>query len=263
MPAIDQARLEQQVADVVAAFDDPARLRHRVLDLLEFYASRVRPTSPAGRLGAVRSLGVPTPVMRAIENGWRPRAVSDRLAAAMAAETLWTAPVLEARLLAIALLREQSADQVPAWAEAWSHTAEDPVLLEALAGCLQTLHRVDKEGFWAALARYLATPRGPEIVLGLRALESCGEALWAEEIPRALELLAGMHPPTAGEAWRAHVATLRALAQRSPPETARFLVDEMERARPGAGRLARQLLEDFPPLEQEALRRSLRLTAPG
>ena len=70
--------------------------------------------------------------------------------------------------------------------------------------------------------------------------------------------------PLSGEAWRAYLEVVRAAARRSPPETARFLVDEIEHARPGATRLARQTLSDFPPRQREALRQALRLsdTAP-
>lgn len=264
MPAIDQARLDRQIQDVVAAFREPARFRHRVLDLLEFYASRIRPTAPGSGTASVRSLGVPVPVLRAVETALRGPAVEDRLAGAIAAETLWTAPIVEARLLAITLLEFQLSEEIPPWVEAWAQTAGDPVLLERLAsGPVRMVRHHDPEQYWKAIRAYLASSHDAEVILGLRSLEASIEDLDAAEVPRAFEALAGLAPVEAGEPWRAHVAVVRALARRSPPETARFLVDQIEHAHLGAARMARQTLEAFPALEREALRRSLRLSAPG
>lgn len=215
-------------------------------------------------MASVPSLGVPAPVLRALETALRGPALEDHLAGAMAAETLWTAPLAEARLLAIALLELQPSEEIPLWAEAWARTADDPALLERLAaGPVRLIHGVDPERFWAAISVYIASPHAAEIILGLRSLEASMEDLDAGEMPRTFEVLEGLAPLEGGEAWRAQLGLVRALARRSPPETARFLVDQIEQARPGATRMARQMLEDFPALEREALRRSLRLSSPG
>ncbi|HSR48710.1 MAG TPA: hypothetical protein VLL77_12080 [Anaerolineales bacterium] len=264
MPAIDQARLDRQIQDIVAAFGDPARLRYRVLDLFEFYASRVRPATPASGAGVLPSLGVPAPVLRAVEAALRARALDDRLAAGMAAEALWTGPVVESRLVAITLLEIQPPEDLPPWVEAWAQTAGDASLLERLAGGpMRIVHRLAPERFWEATGANLASGHGAVVILGVRSLEASIDDMDAGELPRAFEALGGMTPPEAGEAWRAEVALVRALARRSPPETAQFLVDQIEQARPGATRIARQMLEAFPALERDALRRSLRLSAPG
>jgi hypothetical protein len=79
----------------------------------------------------------------------------------------------------------------------------------------------------------------------------------AADLPRLFGLLS-LAPPQAGEAWRAQVAILQGAARRSPAEAARYLVDEIESGSPGAARLARQILDDFPPRQRLALRKALR-----
>ncbi len=264
MPAVDLSRLDRQIDHVTEAFADPARLRSRCLDLLEFYASRVRQGSSGGRTGTVRSLGVPAAVIRAVERALCAQAEADPHAGAMAAETLWASPVMEARWLAVSLLEIQPQQSLPEWIVAWSESAEDPHLLERLAaGPMRGMWRSDSDRFWRAVAADLESEGAP-MTVGLLALREVIPDLAPADVPRIFELLAVAPAPQAGEAWRAYLDVLRAAARRSPPEAARFLVDEIERARPGATRLARQTQSDFPPREREALRDALRLsdTAP-
>jgi hypothetical protein len=146
MPAVDPARLRKQVSLVTEALTDPSRLRSRCLDVLEFYASRVRPGGGVVRGGQGRSLGVPTPVLRELERALLASARADTHAGAMAAETLWAAPIQEARLLAVALLEVQPADDLPGWVLAWSQTAGNSQLLQRLAcGPLRLLRSVRSE----------------------------------------------------------------------------------------------------------------------
>ena len=260
MPAIDPSRLEKQVAGVMEAFAEPSRLRSRCLDVLEFYASRVRLSGGEGRTGAGRSLGVPAAVLRELERGLRASAAADSHAAAMAAEILWATAVQEARLLAIALLERQPVDELPSWVQAWVQTADDSLLLERLAsGPLRHLRQEDLALFWQTLAVYLQSRAPSQVTIGLLALQDAVGGVDAGDLPRVFVLLSQAPPPQAGEAWRAQVAVLREAARRSPAEAARYLVDEIERARPGATRLTRQVINEFPPRQQEALRQSLRL----
>jgi len=259
MPAVELARLERQIEGLRRGFADSARLRREVLDLLEFYASRVRPGRTAGRTAA---LGVPTAVLRAIETALRAEARADRHAAAMAGESLWSIPVVEARWLAIALLETQEASGLPPWVEAWAHTADDPALLERLAsGPMRRLLADAPRLFWETISAYLASRQVAPATVALLSLREAASSLDDGDLPRFFEVLGGAPPTLTGEAWRAQVDALRAVARRSPAETARFLVDEISRARPGAARLARQTLEAFPPREREHLRRTLQAQA--
>lgn len=263
MPAVDLARLQHQIDHVTEAFGDAPRLRARCLDLLEFYAIRVRPGSSGGRTGTVRSLGVPTAVMRILEQALADRAEADPHAGAMAAEALWGTAVLESRWLAISILEKQPLESLPSWIEAWSHTAEDPHLLERLAGGpLQRIWRSDPDRFWRTAAADLASDDASTTTM-LLALERIVPHLAADELPRLFAILEEAPIPAAGEAWRAYLEVVRVTAGRSAPETARFLVDAIEQARPGASRLARQTLSDFPPRQREALRHTLRFGEAG
>jgi hypothetical protein len=260
MPAVELSRLQHQIDIVTEVFGDPARLRSRCLDLLEFYASRVRPGSSGGRTGTVRSLGVPPAVMRALEQGLRARAEADSYAGAMAAEVLWATPVMESRWLAVSLLERQPLTSLPDWIAAWSQTAEDPQLLERMAGGpMRRLWRDAPDLFWGTAAANLAAEGGPTTV-ALLALEQIVPDLEPDDLPRVFAVLDAAPVPQAGEAWRAYLQVVRVAARRSPPETARFLVDEIEHARPGATRVTRQTLSDFPPRQRDALRQALRLS---
>ena len=263
VPAIDPTRLEKQVGRVTEAFAEPSRLRRRCLDVLEFYASRVRQSGEGGgRTGAGRSLGVPVAVLRELERVLRVSAAADSHAAAMAAEALWATPVQEARLLAIALLDRQPVDDLPSWVQAWVQTADDSLLLERLAsGPLRHLRQDNLDLFWQTLAAYIQSRAPSQVTIGLLALQDAVAGVDAGDLPRVFALLAQAPPPQAGEAWRAQVEVLREIARRSPAEAARHLVDEIERGRPGSTRLTRQVLNEFPPRQQEALRQSLRLGA--
>lgn len=258
MPAVELARLERQIERLRRGFADSARLRREVLDLLEFYASRVRTGRTAGRTGVLRALGVPTAVMRAVETGLRAEARADRHAAAMAGESLWSIPIVEARWLAIALLEAQEASALPPWVEAWAQTADDPALLERLAGGPMRRLLADEPGlFWETVSAYLESRQVAPATVALLSLREAASSLDDGDLPRLFEVLAAAPPTLTGEAWRAQVDALRAVARRSGAETARFLVDEITRGRPGAPRLARQTLEAFPPREREQLRRAL------
>jgi len=262
MPAIDPSRLEKQVRAVMEAFADPPRLRSRCLDVLEFYASRVRSSGGEGRRGAGRALGVPAAVLRELERGLRTAAAAEGHAAAMAAETLWTTSVQEARLLAIALLERQPVDDLPEWVRAWAQAADDALLLERLAsGPLRLIRQSNADLFWRTLAACFESREPSQMTLGLLALQDAIARVDAADLPRLFALLTQAPPLQVGDAWRAHVAVLRETARRSPAEAARYLVDEIERGRPGAGRLARQVIEEFPTRQQEALRQSLRTHA--
>jgi hypothetical protein len=203
---------------------------------------------------------VPAAVLRALEQRLRRAAEADPHAGAQAAETLWATSVMEARWLAVGLLELQPIEKQPDWVMDWSETAEDAQLLERLAsGPLTRLRALDAEVFWTTVAAGLAAD-GPPTTLALIALRDVLPNLDADELPRVFAELEAAPVPLAGEAWRAYVEVVQAAARRSPPETARFLVDEIENSRPGSTRLARQTLADFPPRQRESLRYALRLT---
>jgi hypothetical protein len=258
MPAIDPSRLRHQIEHVAEAFADPARLRSRTLDLLEFYASRVRAGSGGGRTGTVRSFGVPVAVMRALQQALQERAQAEPHDGAMAAEMLWAVPVLEARWLAVALLESQHVLSLPGWIAAWAETADDPQLVARLAvGPMRRVWIDAPDLFWQSAAANLAG-EGPATTVTLLALEHLLPGLAADDLPRLFTILEASAIPQAGEAWRAYLEMMRALVRRSPAETARFLVDAIEGSRPAAPRVARQLLAEFPTRQHEALREALR-----
>jgi hypothetical protein len=259
MPAVRPAHLEAQLGEIEAAFQDPEGLLRRCLDLLEFYSSRVRQVSGAGRSGSLRSLEVPVTVVRELERRLLRSAAAHEHAAALAAERLWGTSLLETRLLGIALLTARPIDELPEWVAAWSQTADDGRLLERLAeGPLRRLGLERPELLWSTLAQYTAARSSRLTTLAWMALRAIIPHLDAADLPRLYDALAAAPAADAGEAWRARVGALEAAGRRSPAETARFLLDELDRGRPGTAQLLRQVLPSFPAREQAALRTALR-----
>jgi hypothetical protein len=264
LPAVDPERLRNQIGRVVAVFDDPPRFRFRCLELLEFYESRVRPTAFGSASVGIRALGVPTAVLRDLEAELRSAAEADTYAGAMNAETLWTAPVVEARLLAIAIVETQPASGISDWVGAWADTAEDPLLIDRLArGPLRSLHAADGLGYWSALRGYLESRSAPRVTLAMDSIGELAAELPDDELAEVFAALGAARLPGTGESWRALVEMMRRLAARTPAETAQHLIDAMAAARPNAARLARQTLDAFPGRQRQALRRELRLASAG
>lgn len=259
MPAVNPERLEAQLDGVVQAFPDPGRLVRRCTELVEFYASRVRATGRTNRSGSIRSLDVSASVLGVVERRLLEAAAADRYAGAMAAEALWKTPLLETRLLAIGLLAQRPIEDLADRVSTWAATADDDRLLDRLAGGpLLRLSRQAPDRFWLALTEWFESRPTRLAGLAWLALAAAIPDLDPAALPRAFEAMEGAPPAVAGEAWRGRVGALEAAARRSPPETARFLVDQLEAGRPGAALLARHLLPGFPAAEQAALRAALR-----
>jgi len=263
MPAIDLERLAREVERLDALFGFPDELRRATLELLEFYAQRARraPDSP-NVMDGERALGVPPPVVRAIGAALQGQARRAPAAGIPAAAALWDAAEREARLIACWVLSALPQEQVAAWLEARAGDLDDPAVLKAaVERALEAWRRADGKAYVAQLERWIASPRSAVQALGLRALEAGLDLSEMEDLQFAFQALTRLPRPVRGEARRALESVLIGLADRSPAEMTRFLLEDIERQVPGTEKLAHLLSGRLPPAQRERLIAALAIAA--
>lgn len=263
MPAIDLARLAREVERLEALFGSPQELRRATLDVLGFYAQRARRAPDSAEvMDGERALGVPPPVVRAIGAGLQGQARRAPAAALPVAAALWDAAEREARLLACWVLSALPQEQVAAWLEARAGELDDPAVLKAaVERGLEAWRRADGKAYVAQLDRWIASPRSAVQALGLRALEAGLDLPEMEDLQFAFQALTRLPRPARGEARSALESVLTRLADRSPAEMTRFLLEEIERQVPGIEKLARSLAGRLPPAQRERITAALAIAA--
>lgn len=255
MPAIDLGRLEREVEHLESLFDSPAGLTRATLDVLGFYAERARrPSSALGAEEPGRSLTVPAPVLRAIGTVLQKQAGFQPEGGWPVADALWETDLRETRVLACWVLSGIGNERVAEWVERRAAGLDDPHVLTAVVD-RAFLHwrRVSGASYIDRIARWLASSRSILHALGLRALEAGLDIPELEDMHWAFEILTGLPRSVRGDARSALADLLETLARRSPAETTRFLLEEIEAERPGVERLARTILPSLPPPQRERL----------
>lgn len=253
MPAVDPARLAREIEQVFEARGEPSLLARRVADLLTLYAERAR------RAGGARGdrLNVPRPVMasvgEAIASSAGVRGHALELAAA-----LWSLPLQETRILAAEALASCPSREAADWAEARVGETIDVAVLERLAGRGLSGYRAREPQEAMGRAReWIGSPSGRLRELGLDYLFALVEEGGSEDVREVLSLLAA-HPMLGrGQERRALARLLRALAERSPQETARHLIDGVKAGAAASAQIARQVLPLLAERQQRVLEEAL------
>lgn len=259
MPAIDLRRLEREVLHLENLFDSPGELARSTLDILGFYAERARrPSAVLGDEKQGRSLVVPAPVLRAIGTGLQKQVAQHSEGGWPVADALWDAELRETRILACWVLSGFGDERVAEWVEHRAAGLDDPpVMTAAVDRAFLEWRRLSGKSYVDQIERWLASSRSVLHALGLRALEAGLEMPELEDMHRAFEALASLPRPVRGDARSALSDLLETLARRSPGETTRFLMEEIEAGQPGIERLARSLLASLPPAQRERLTAAL------
>ncbi len=265
MPAVDLARLAREVDRLGQAFDAPADLLRATLDVLDFYAERARrPMATAASLERGRSLDVPAPVVRAIGAGLQKQASLHPEGCLPAADALWEARTRETQVLACWVLGVRTHADVASWLERRAQDLDDPVVLRAAVDrALQGWRQAEAKAYVDQIDRWLGSPRSALQAFGLRALEAALDLPELDDLQRVYRALARLPRPVRGEARHALASVLAGLTQRSPGETTRFLLEEIEREVPGIERMVRSLAPAMPPTQRERLTAALAARAAG
>jgi hypothetical protein len=259
MPAVNPERLRQQVEDLLTLLGDQVALKRQCLDLLDYYADHTRRSLASGGIkDAERVFGAPRPVVRALSQGLRSRTQQKPALILPTATVLWEAGYRETRLLASAIVGGIQQMEVAQWVEARASNCDDSVVLMELASQgLAGLREADPTGFLERASEWLKSTHRWLRLFALMALHAAVENPTFEDLPTVFRLLSGVSEKARGESRQVLYALLRTLTKRSPPESARFLLDELAREIPGTQRMIRTSLGHFPARQQELLKRAL------
>lgn len=264
MPAIQPARLKIQAAQLAEQFGQPAAFVRGLHTLLDFYANRIyRPGQSGKPAPLLAAYNVPPPVLRQIAQENTPRARQDLGAALNLCQALWKEPFLEFRQLA-AILLGQAPPAPPAplleRLEEWIHTVpEERLLSTLLENGLIRLRLETPEALLQLIAGWLGAHEALSRQAGLRALLPLLADDSFQNLPAIFRLVGPYLRNTPAVVRPDVLNVLSALARRSPQETAFVLRESLATAdNADSAWLTRQILNEFPPSQQESLRLALR-----
>jgi hypothetical protein len=248
MPAIQPEVLQRQIDEILSLASEPGTFIRASINLLDYYADRTkRPRSSVARVEIAKVLRVPRPVMKTIclRLQQAPASISEEWQAI--GSGLWDHASREARQMAACVLSKCPQDQIQIMVESWVLNCEDDEAIEFLAKQGMKFWRVqDLDRFYRTVLKWLGDTRLRMRYLGILALYGRSEDEDFAEIPRLLALLNGISSQVRGSSQRALTGLIRQLADVSPPEVAKFLLDEIRSQTSGAHRLAQASLSAFP-----------------
>jgi len=263
MPAIQLGKLKAQAAHLAEHFHQPKAFVHHFTDLLEFYADRTQRPNPLGTpRPVVPSYDAPKPVLQRVLFELQTPSQQDPQAALALVDALWARPSLEHRSLAVQALGQIPPDQpqeIIRRLEAWNRENAEDTLLKQMAECGTAGLRAEApQRFMEALEGWLTSADLDRQKLGVRTLGALVEDETFDNLPEAYRLLAASLEKATPDLRVYLHDTLQPLIKRSPPETAYFLLQRLEkRPDPTSKWLARRSLKRFAPETQARLRKAL------
>jgi hypothetical protein len=248
MPAIQPDLLQRQIDELLGQANEPSAFIRTAINLLDHYADRTkRPRSSAVKVEIAKVLRVPRPVMKML--CMRLQLAPTRLSEEWfeIGSGLWGHATREARQLAACVLNKCPEDQVESLVESWVVACEDDEAIEYLAlEGLKAWRVQDLERFYRTIVSWLGDGRLRMRFMGILAFYGRSQDEDFNELPRMLSILSGTSAEVRGSSQRALSNLIRSLAEISPPEVAKFLIDDLRSKTPGAQRLAQASLSVFP-----------------
>lgn len=260
MPAIQPAILRQQSALLAEHFNDPPAYKREFHHLLDFYADRSRRLGQAGTPPPmISAYHVRPPILRAVLKELGPLIDADPDAGLQLCDTLWEEPYLEFRLLAAMMLGQMPThppERILQRLKTWILPDLEFYLIEALMQHgLQRLRAEQPQSIVRLIQEWLEQKNPFYKQLGLRALLPLIDHPDFQNMPVFYRLIqpltiavpTGLRPDL--------LDVLKALANRSPQETAFFLQQSLSMPdSKDTAWLIRQSLKHFP----DDLQRSLK-----
>jgi hypothetical protein len=264
VPAIQPARLRQQVALLAEQFDDPPAYTRSLHFLLDFYSDRARRPGKTGRPGPLlMAYNVRSPVLRMLVQELNPLIQENVQGGLALCDALWAEPYLEFRLLAAMLLGQippKPPEAITDRLERWITTDVEFILIEALLfHGVERLHREQPQVFLNLIESWMDSTKTFHQQLGLRALLRLINDPTFENLPVFYRLIQPLCQAAPAALRPDLLDVLSALAVRSPQETAYFLRQTlMFPDAPDTPWLIRQSLSRFPAETQSGLRQAMR-----
>jgi hypothetical protein len=271
VPAIQPARLRQQVALLAEQFDDPPAYIRSLHLLLDFYSDRARRPGKTGKPGPLlNAYNVRSPVLRMLVQEMSPLIQENPAGGLALCDALWAEAYLEFRLLAAMLLGQiplEPAEEITDRLKSWITTDVEFFLIEALLNYgVERLQRERPQVFLDLIESWMESTKTFPQQLGLRALVRMINDPTFENLPVFFRLIQPLCLAAPAVLRPDLLDVLSALARRSPGETAFFLRQSlMFPDAPDTPWLIRQNLSRFPVELQSSLRLAMREaeTLPG
>lgn len=259
MPAINPEHLQRQIDDLLTQIHQPERFVRSCVSLLDKYADRTkRPRGSAVKVEITTVLRVPRPVIKTLclrIQGNEEGETGEWLAIGRG---LWARDIRETRQVAACTLSRMSGEVVSEEIQEWALACEDEEALIALASTGTTQWRtIDRAHFYRMVEDWLRDSRIRMRHVGILALLARAQDVDFDELPQALVLLQGVCAKVRGSSQRSLTDFVRYLTSISPPEVAKFLMDEVERGSQGSKRLAQAVLPAFPDRLKQEIRKTL------
>jgi hypothetical protein len=259
MPAIQPEKLERQIDELLELIDDPPVFIRSCLNLLDYYADRTkRPRSSSMGVEIARILRVPRPVMKTLcvrIKKFDQGSPENWLAIS---KGLWEKGIRETRQVAACTLDKLPEGEIPDLVVGWAVICEDDqALTEVAVSGLNAWRGRDHQRFYRTIVRWLEDGHIRIRQLAVLALIGRSEDEDFHEIPEMLKVLSGISTQLRGSSQRSLTALIRKLAEISPPEVAKFLIEQVESDVGGARRLAQHSVSAFPERLQAEIRQAM------
>jgi hypothetical protein len=271
VPAIQPARLRQQVALLAEHFDDPPAFARSLHLLLDYYSDRARRSGKTGRPSPLlMAYNVRSPVLRMLVQELNPLIQENPERGLDLCDALWVEPYLEFRLLAAMLLGQippKPPGEITTRLKRWITTDVEFFLIEALLiHGVQRLQNEQPQVFLQLIESWMESTNTFQQQLGLRALVQVINDPTFENLPAFFRLIQPLCQAAPAALRQDLLDVLSALARRTPQESAYFLRQSLIFPdSPDTPWLIRQSLKQFPPELQNSLRQAMREaeTLPG
>jgi hypothetical protein len=264
MPAIQLARLKIQVTELLAFFDDPPNFVRELHSLFEFYADRTRHPGRAGKpKPLIQAYNIPKQVMRRIVSDLTPLVLDDPERALALADQLWIDAWYECRMLAIyilGILPPEHAENIVERLQDWGKTCREDALVDALLDVGGARLRTESpDAFVELVESWLSETDVSSRKVGLRAFPALILNPDFENLPLVFRLISPFLREVTSALETDLLRVVRALAERSPNETAIYLQQILTGPyKPGLTIIVRRSLDVFPQDLQDSLRAILR-----
>lgn len=264
MPAVERSHLREQIARVVAVFDDAGEFRRSLSRLLELYtnhAYRAGQAVPARPL--LPSYHLPPLVLHQVEIELTAATQRDPVSALTNIDALWKSEYLEQRSLAAMMLGQvhlSQAEGVLERLQEWAVPEENRQALELLLtrGTFR-LRREGPDALIELVRDWIASPRPEMRSIGLKALLPLIQDEQFHNLPPVFNLLSPLLQRLPHPLFNDLQEILSALTAREPAEAAFFIRQILGTSQnPDLARICRKVLPLLPDEMQTPLRRLLR-----
>jgi hypothetical protein len=264
MPAIQPARLKQQVAHLVSLYNQPDIFVHELHALLDFYSDHTQRKGQAGIPSPLMaSYNAPPPVMRQVWHELSKITRPHPNAALHLSDALWTEANIDLQLLAARLLGQLPLvppEPVIERLQSWVRSDPDKRLLDGLLEFGLIRFQQDAPDLLLELiSSWLSSQDQSAQQAGLRALLPLMTDPGSPHLPVIFRLITPYTRVAPNRLRPDIVAALAALARCSPSETAYMLRQNLTTPdNPDTPWLIRQVLDEFPMETQAGLRAAMK-----